>query len=505
MILYLLIIQAVVATDASAIQVTATPRSGAAIVGAVVADFKMDATFGTVQFEPSKLSEIQFGSPNVVTTSDFSVVRGRFKFEKLTIRTDDGEKTFPLAQLKKLLVIHKAIPVPGQITNGRSANGLTYHLRVPGTFQPEQPLPAIVILHGSNMNSRDYVKSIVGKWPEIAKKYIVIGINGERRSRGGTPENPRFNYTYINFVGKRSTMKGYPGTDRESPVLVKELVDELRRDLPIERLFIGGHSQGAFLTYSALMNFPESFDGAFPISGGLIIQAEPTAFKQKEIRKAQRERPIAIVHGTTDTSVRFSMSQAALAKFHDEGFPRIRLFDHKTAGHRFVFLPVDKAIHWLDEMTSKDGEQLVSSAAARIDARQYRDALALLDRAAKIPESDSRKIVGLRAKIGEAATPAADTLRAAMTANTDGAWVDDFLEFRAQFEFTEVARPVMKAYNELRLQHQPKADEMYKQSRVDLRARRRDDAYSKYQEVVDKYYASSRYATMKRWLAERED
>lgn len=199
------------------------------------------------------------------------------------------------------------------------------------------------------------------------------------------------------------------------------------------------------------------------------------------------------------------MSQSAETNFLDDEFHRVRLFDHKTAGHRFIFLPVDKAIQWLDVMTSNDATQLLSSAATRIDEQEYRDALALLDRAAGLPSSDTEAIARHRKLVDDAAKPEADALLAAIDANADGSWVDDFLTFRTQFGFSDSARPVMAAYGKLRTQHQPKADLLYQQSRSDLRAKKRDDAYQKYQEVVDKYYASSRYFTMKRWIVERRD
>jgi hypothetical protein len=58
------------------------------------------------------------------------------------------------------------------------------------------------------------VSAIAAAWPDIAKDYLLIGINGEQPSDIG--DDPRFNYTYVDYVG-RSTFKGYPGTDRESP------------------------------------------------------------------------------------------------------------------------------------------------------------------------------------------------------------------------------------------------------------------------------------------------
>ena len=52
--------------------------------------------------------------------------------------------------------------------------------------------------------------------------------------------------------------RGFPGTDRESPALVREAMDELRRVYPVKHYLVGGHSQGGYLAYSLLMNSPEA-------------------------------------------------------------------------------------------------------------------------------------------------------------------------------------------------------------------------------------------------------
>ena len=74
--------------------------------------------------------------------------------------------------------------------------------------------PTIVILHGSNMSGKAYVNSIAQAWPDIAKDYLILGLNGEVPSDLG--DDPRFNFTYVNFMG-RSTYKGFPGRTARAP------------------------------------------------------------------------------------------------------------------------------------------------------------------------------------------------------------------------------------------------------------------------------------------------
>src|SRR5205814_10697226 len=99
------------------------------------------------------------------------------------------------------------------------------------------------------------------------------------------------------------------------PALVAEALDDLRETYPISRYFVGGHSQGGFLTYSLLMNFPEKIAGAFPISAGVIFQCEPSAYADEKVRAAQRTVPLAIIHSKQDQVVEFNSGEYAATIF----------------------------------------------------------------------------------------------------------------------------------------------------------------------------------------------
>ena len=123
------------------------------------------------------------------------------------------------------------------------------------------------------------------------------------------------------------------------------------------------------------------FAGAFPISCGLIFQCEPTAYDKPEIRALQRKGAVAIVHAENDPVVDYSAGTSALASFEDDAFPMVRLFSDKEAAHRFIFLPVEAAVRWLEAMTPDAPEAALDLAHTKIAAAEWRDAGALLLRA----------------------------------------------------------------------------------------------------------------------------
>jgi predicted esterase len=395
--------------------------------------------------------------------------------------------------------------VPGKLVDGSTRGLLTYTVRAPEGYKEggKAKWPVVVLLHGSNMNGKSYVATLAAAWPEVAKECILIGINGETPSN--TSDDPRFNYSYVNFVG-RSTYKGFPGTDRESPALVSEALAELKDVYPVRHYFVGGHSQGGFLTYSLLMNYPESIAGAFPISCGLIFQCEPSAYDDAPLRKAQRAVPLAIVHGKTDPIVDFGMGWYAATLFGESGWPAFRFFADDSGQHMFARLPVGDAIQWLLALSSDDPARLLDFAEARLKQRAYRDAIAALDRAKSLglKGDQAARHARLARQVDTPARAGAKDLLPKIKANRDNTWIDAFLDYRDQFEFAPGAREGMRAFEDLRAKHEPPAKEALNQARQSFQQGQRDAGYAKYQEIVDRDYASSLYRPVKRWLSERK-
>jgi predicted esterase len=392
---------------------------------------------------------------------------------------------------------------PGKIVQGSTTKLLTYSIHAPEGYTPDagKKWPAIVILHGSNMNANDYVSTLAAPWPDIAHDYLILGINGETASDLGL-ERPTFNYTYVNYVG-RSTYGGFPGTDRESPALMREALDELKGVYPIKHYFVGGHSQGGFLTYSLLMNSPEAIAGAFPVSAGVIFQCEPSAYADAKLKAAQRTVPLAIVHGKNDPMVSFEGGAYAYRLFLDAGWPAVRLFADNNSAHMFGRLPVGAAIRWLEVMTSSDPGTLLDFAEIRIKEQGYRDAIAAIRRARGLSIDARAKthLEDLEALIKKEIGPKAKAYEESIRVAKDNSWVDGFLVFRSEFEYADAAAGAMTAFHELRQQHDAPASRLLGEARGLFQQGKRDEGLAKVKEIVEKYYASTSYGLAKKWLA----
>jgi predicted esterase len=211
-------------------------------------------------------------------------------------------------------------------------------------FDPAKRWPTLVVLHGQESNSKQYLRKIETVWPELAERYILVGIDGERRSSFGNDQNPRHSYSFINFAGKSDKYRGFPGTDRESPALVAETLAELRNVLPTERVVLAGHLDGGTVALSVLMNYPETIDAAVLLSASVLVQCEPTGYTNKSLRELQRARPIAIVHSDSDPLV----SKVIWDQFTSDNFNQIHSIEVPEGGSGFTNLALDEALNWLE-------------------------------------------------------------------------------------------------------------------------------------------------------------
>lgn len=357
----------------------------------------------------------------------------------------------------------------GDILEKKAANGVTYCLRVPPGYNAKAGAPAVVWLHGSNMNSVDYVNTFVGmKWfPD----WILIGIDGETGSKEGG-----HNYTF------------------NSAKFVVEAYDEIVKTLKVTKAFIGGHSQGGYVTFSVIMEYPEKFAGAVPVSGGLWMQCEPEAYKP-EAQERQKKTALAIVHGRADPVVDFSLAESAHFSYVDAAYPMVRLFDPAGGDHRFALLPVKEALEWCDAVTQADPKRLAGVAQFMLQQKRYRDASWAGQRA---------KAATVLKGVDTAAAAAAKPLAAKVAKAKDDSWVKDFWAFRQEFQFAAAAKPLLEAYAKLRAEHARPGEELFWKARADFQ---RDDAaaaYKKYEEIVAKHFASKWYYYAKRGLENRK-
>ncbi len=218
--------------------------------------------------------------------------------------------------------------------------GMRYFLRVPKKYDAKKGARLIVFLHGSSMNGLTYLRSFEAK--KWCDENILCCPNGEN---GGDP----FGQNNFGFT---------------SAPLVAEVTKEVQGAFKTTVTYIGGHSQGAFLTYSVITHFPGLYHGAFPVAGDCWMQNEPHLWESKpDIAKKQRAIAIAVIHGRADPVVAFSQGEHAYDCFRAAGWTKLRLFAPEKLNHMFMLSPVEEALEWIDTvngLNAKTGSSLAA-------------------------------------------------------------------------------------------------------------------------------------------------
>lgn len=318
---------------------------------------------------------------------------------------------------------------PGQTGLLTSAKGMGYFLRVPKGFDPKKPPRLIVFLHGSNMNGLQFLRSFEQmKWCEDA---ILACPNGEK----GDDPYGRNNFTF------------------QSASFIAEITKDLQATFRPSRTYVGGFSQGGYVTYSVIMLHPELYQGALPMAGDCWMQNEPNLWETQpgELEK-QRKIAIAIVHGKADAVVQFSAAEHSYDVFRAMAYPRLRLFAPEKLGHMFMLSPVPQALEWIEAMVGDDPVARMKAAEKYAQEKEWGWAVRI---ARDLSGGRSPKKIKKRAKsLLRAAEAAAKKdvkgMAKHMEQSPPETWVPLWLQFRQWYGETDAARKLVRRYDQLR-------------------------------------------------------
>ncbi len=306
------------------------------------------------------------------------------------------------------------------------ADDLHYALRVPRAHkqQEDDGLPTILFIHGSNMRGENYVGSLESA--SELKDWMLIGPTGPKQAG-----DDAFNHD--------------PGDER----YIEKIIDDVEKRLALKigRLYVGGHSQGAFLSHAVAAHLPDRVDGVLAVSGGSWTTPKELVRKGKG-RKGLI--PIALVHAQDDPVVDFLASVEVYDAYVKAKHADARLFAPAEGAHMFMRLPILDALRWLDLMNEdrpSEVRKVLSSTKASDDPRTAWDAANVADRLAdkkggnaaaarKQIEADARKRAkDIKKRIGKAKKGIDEDLaREAWTFLADYGMVEGQGEWRQAFD-----------------------------------------------------------------------
>ncbi len=404
---------------------------------------------------------------------------GRLGLLVLTLFVSAGTAS---AKVKKL----KEAARPGDVKPGKSAllkspKGMHYFLRVPKKYKAKDGARLVVFLHGSNMNGLSYLRSFEAKrWAHDA---ILCCPNGETGK--GDPYGAN-NFTFA------------------SAPFVAEITKLVQADFKTTVTYVGGHSQGGFLTFSVIMHFPELYHGAIPMAGDCWMQNEPNLWADKpDVLARQKQIGIAVIHGQADPVVRFAQGQHAFDVFRAMGYPRLRLFAPKRLGHQFMLSPVDDALDWLDAMNGRSEKTSVKLAEKWAKAREYGWALetarALTAGGNKSAQTRAAKLI---ARCEAAAAKAVVAMRKSMEGDA-AKWVPEWLEFWRVYGRTEAANPLVEEYEKKRAEQRDTGARLFQQASGLLRSQKKDEGHAVLRKILAEAPCTYEAYYAWKWLSEK--
>ena len=353
-----------------------------------------------------------------------------------------------------------------------AGKGMRYFLRVPKKYDARAGARLIVFLHGSNMNGLAYLRSFEAKkWCEDD---IICAPNGESGSDPFGSNNFGFG----------------------SGPLVAEVTQEVQKAFKTTVTYVGGHSQGAFLTYSVILNYPDLYRGAFPMAGDCWIQNEPNRWEDKpDVLKKQKEIAIAVIHGQADPVVKFSQGEHAYDCFRAMGWTKLRLFAPKNLNHMFMLAPIDEAIDWLDAVNGLNERKALSLAPKWAREGEW----GWVWHTAKASKSGALLLKSAE----DAATKAVPAVTTALKGKP-AEWIPKWAEFWRIHGESNAARPLIEDYLKQRSQQRSGAMRLFNESQALFRSNKRDDAFKVLEKLRDEAPHTYQGYFAWKWLSARK-
>ncbi|MHC5038776.1 MAG: hypothetical protein ACYTHM_15820 [Planctomycetota bacterium] len=373
---------------------------------------------------------------------------------------------------------------PGTTAWTRTGQGMVYFLRVPKRFDKEKGARLIVFLHGSNMNGLQYLRTFEAKgW---CSSDLLVCPNGEK---GKDPFGAN-NFTFA------------------SAKFVAGVVKEVTAAFRVTRTYLGGHSQGGFVTFSAIMHYPDLFEGAFPMAGDCWMQNEPNLWEDKPEKMAKQKKiAIAIIHGKKDPVVSFSQGEHAYDVFNVMGYPMLKLFAPENLGHQFALSPVPEALEWLDALKGKDPKLALKCAKRWAAKGDWGDATLAARSVLSNKSATSAQKSGARAVVKKAENAAKNPVKAmgkAMAKTPATSWLPQWFLFRRKYGVTKPAASLCATYDKLRKEQRKTGANLFAEARGFFNQSKKEPGYEKLEELLKKAPCSFHAYYAIKWLEDRE-
>jgi predicted esterase len=323
----------------------------------------------------------------------------------------------------------------------KTAQGKPYWYRLPKQIDAKNPPDLVVMLHGTGLDHRwsFWNYPILG---DFRARDIVVSPDALTPGAGGT----------FNFV------QGPKDGDQ-----IADLIKDFQQRFPIGRVFLYGHSQGAFFTYWFAGEHPELVDGMVAHAGNVL--------SVKHSKLARQKVAIGILHGKADAVVPVDCAYRTEKIYREQGYEKVKLEVveglTETSGHWPLPVQVASMFEWLDQVSTQSAAQAMRTAASELQrpapdlgvlTEQVEKATKLLPKASDDEKKElPAQIQALKVFLGNAAAIQLDRLAledGALDGKAAfGAWAIEFLRADRAFANTPEWKKATQRLRDLRVRH----------------------------------------------------
>ncbi|NCI47421.1 alpha/beta hydrolase [Sediminibacterium soli] len=165
---------------------------------------------------------------------------------------------------------------------------------------------AVILLHGVGSNEQD----LFSLAEQLPPDFYIISPRGPFTSGAG-----RYAWYQVDFsTGRPVYNKEQEAASRE---MIKRFMEQVQEKYQLQEIYIGGFSQGAIMSYSIGLLYPDKVAGVIALSGRLLEEIKPMVHKDAYLQRLK----IFIAHGIQDGTLSIAYAREARAYLQTTGAP----------------------------------------------------------------------------------------------------------------------------------------------------------------------------------------
>ena len=223
--------------------------------------------------------------------------------------------------MKRLWLILFVLPLLAQ-------EPLKYSIHFPEITQSN--MPVLFLMHGYGNNEKQFNRLV----EELNNKYLIVSMRAPFNFM--VIKNRWYEYS----ISDGDTLSNQAQIDMSTKRIIKT-IEHIKEEYNIDekKIFIGGFSQGAIMSYKLALLYPNKF-------GGIIIHSArlPVEYSVKEL-KLYKNINILIIHGSEDNGLSTKWAYQGKALFEKLG-ANTEYYEAKI-GHKMNKETYGKIKQWL--------------------------------------------------------------------------------------------------------------------------------------------------------------